>query len=263
MEGIGAVPALKRSSGMLRQRWGEGLTGTLAIGAWSVLVMVPVCVLIGLGAATVRRHPETGIALLAVGLIALVAFSTLVSATRQVFAVALYRYAIDAPAGGFSLADLNDPFTPAEEEAQVLDPADRRPDPRPLRGPDDRRRDLPPSPPHGRGRLLPRLLQRPAGAELQDGDAGQYRRRQIGSIVGLTLEGEQVRVSFRVDPRFRYVVETHRHSSPVRGSRSVSASAHGASATTCRRRSKARTALDSALGQPDTTGTWLNALERP
>jgi hypothetical protein len=31
-------------------------------------------------------------------------------ATRQVFSVALYRYAIDRPAGGFATADLEHPF---------------------------------------------------------------------------------------------------------------------------------------------------------
>ena len=53
-----------------------------------------------------------------VALVGLFAISTLVAATKQVFAVALYRYAIDAPAGGFAASDLEYPF--------VADPARRR-----------------------------------------------------------------------------------------------------------------------------------------
>ncbi|HEY2335657.1 MAG TPA: hypothetical protein VGH58_11715 [Solirubrobacterales bacterium] len=42
--------------------------------------------------------------------IALILVSALASATRQVFSVALYRYAIGTPTDGFALADLERPF---------------------------------------------------------------------------------------------------------------------------------------------------------
>ena len=117
MEGIGAVSAVKRSAGMVKSRWGEGITGNVAIGAWSVVVAVPAALLLGIGAALAGGgQPGPGVALVAVGLVALVAISTVVAATRQVFAVALYRYAIDAPIGGFAPADLENPFTGGEEK---------------------------------------------------------------------------------------------------------------------------------------------------
>jgi hypothetical protein len=111
MEGIGAVSAAKRSAGLVRSRWGEGITGNVAIGAWSLVAAVPAGIVLGVGAAMIGSAPGAGFALVATGLIALMAISTVVAATRQVFAVALYRYAIDAPIGGFSPADLDNPFT--------------------------------------------------------------------------------------------------------------------------------------------------------
>ena len=114
MEGVGALSAVKRSAGLVRSRWGEGLTGNLAIGAWSVIVAIPAGLILGIGAAIAKTQPGAGFVLVAIGLIALVALSTVVAATRQVFAVALFRYAIDAPIGTFSPADLENPFTGAK-----------------------------------------------------------------------------------------------------------------------------------------------------
>jgi hypothetical protein len=111
MEGIGALDAVKRSAGLVKNRWGEGLTGNLAIGAWSVVVAIPAGLILGIGAAVAKTQPGAGLVLFAIGLVALVALSTVVAATRQVFAVALFRYAIDAPIGTFSPADLENPFT--------------------------------------------------------------------------------------------------------------------------------------------------------
>ncbi|HET9162472.1 MAG TPA: hypothetical protein VFN89_03370 [Solirubrobacterales bacterium] len=53
--------------------------------------------------------------MIAVGAAALVAAVALASATRQVFAVALFRYATDAPVGGFAEADLRYPFSLAKK----------------------------------------------------------------------------------------------------------------------------------------------------
>jgi hypothetical protein len=111
MEGIGAVSATKRSAGLVKSRWGEGVTGNVAISAWSVVAAIPAGIVLGVGAALLRSAPGAGFALVATGLIALVAISTVVAATRQVFAVALFRYAIDAPIGTFNPADLDNPFT--------------------------------------------------------------------------------------------------------------------------------------------------------
>jgi len=71
---------------------GEGITGLVGIGVRD-------------------RHPTTAAALIAIAIGALLLVSALSLATRQVFSVALYRYASGAPgADGFAAADLEDPF---------------------------------------------------------------------------------------------------------------------------------------------------------
>jgi len=110
IDSVGALAATKRSARMVRSRWGEGVTGNIAIGAWVFLAAIPAGLTIAIGAATIQTRPEVGSALIATGVVAMVAISTVSAATRQVFAVALYRYAIDAPVGAFRPADLDRPF---------------------------------------------------------------------------------------------------------------------------------------------------------
>jgi hypothetical protein len=111
MESVGALDAAKRSAGLVKNRWGEGATGSVAIGAGSAVVALPAAFTLGVGVAIAPRQPGAGFALIGIGAIALVGISIVAAATRQVFAVALYRYAIDAPIGSFSPADLEHPFT--------------------------------------------------------------------------------------------------------------------------------------------------------
>lgn len=114
MEDIGTVDTIKRSGSLVKQRWGEGLTGRLAIGAWVVVVTIPLAIVLGIGVALLRQHPETGIAMIGPALIGIVAVGTAAAATQQVFAVALYRYAIGVPTSGFEASDLENPFTTRE-----------------------------------------------------------------------------------------------------------------------------------------------------
>jgi hypothetical protein len=111
LEDAGPIEALRGSAHLIKQRWGEGLTGVVSIGAWTALVMIPVGVLIGIGVIALVTNPVLGIALIAIGVVALLVVTALVSATKQVFAVALYRYATDAPVDGFARTDLERPFT--------------------------------------------------------------------------------------------------------------------------------------------------------
>lgn len=110
IEGGNPMGAIRRSAGLVKQRWGEGITGSVAIGAIGVLLAVPGLLLFCLGAALVGASPAAGVACIVLGLASLVAAVVYATATRQVFAVALYRYAIDAPVGGFSAWDLQHPF---------------------------------------------------------------------------------------------------------------------------------------------------------
>lgn len=110
IEDTGPIEALKGSARLVKSKWGEGLTGLVGIGAWTAVVVIPVGILIGVGVATNVRHPASGPAMIVGGAIALILVSAMAGATRQVFSVALYRYATGRPSGGFATADLERPF---------------------------------------------------------------------------------------------------------------------------------------------------------
>jgi hypothetical protein len=112
-EGLGPIAALKRSAGLFRERWGGQLGGMASIGIKVLvfgtlpsigLVVAGVAILSGSGSAGLGA----GAILVALG-VAGFGISMLVgSALRQVFAVALYRYAVDGQAlGGFSTEALD------------------------------------------------------------------------------------------------------------------------------------------------------------
>lgn len=210
MEGVGPVDALKRSAGLVKRRWGEGISGQISIGAWSVMATIPLVVLLVIGVALMHRHPASGVTLVGLSLIAMVAVFTTVGATQQVFAVALYRYAIDAPIGGFATSDMEYPF--------VADPARKKRKSWILRiG----------------GAILGLLLilivvgiiigpRHHTGAEgyfhvdyapsqvagLSVGAPVVLNGRQVGTVLSTKVEGATVQVEFRTDPRLRYFVET-------------------------------------------------------
>jgi hypothetical protein len=111
LEGKGPLETAKESVHLVKSKWGEGVTGLLSIGAWTVVVALPIGILFGLGIVTRDRHPTSGAALIAVAIGGLLLVSALSLATRQVFSVALYRYATGAPnTDGFANADLEEPF---------------------------------------------------------------------------------------------------------------------------------------------------------
>ncbi len=110
LEDPGPIEALRGSTHLVKSKWGEGLTGLVGIGAWTVVVAIPAGIIFGVGLVLSGSHPASGVPLIAVGLIALVTVSALATATRQVFAVALFRYATDTPAGGITVTDLEHPF---------------------------------------------------------------------------------------------------------------------------------------------------------
>ncbi len=111
LEGAGPLETAKESVHLIKNKWGEGITGLVGISIWTVFVMVPVGILLGVGLSIRNRDATLGAALIAIAIGAILLVSALSLATRQVFSVALYRYANGAPeAGGFATADLEDPF---------------------------------------------------------------------------------------------------------------------------------------------------------
>jgi hypothetical protein len=113
LEGCGARRCVTRSATLLRGRWGEGAAGTLGISALTGVAAIVPGILLGAGFAVIPFAPGVGVPLLVLGLAGFAAVVTVGSAVRQIFAVALYRYAAhDVVAGPFGEADLQRPFAP-------------------------------------------------------------------------------------------------------------------------------------------------------
>jgi hypothetical protein len=109
LEGCSPTATVRRSSRLIRERWGEGVGGTVLIGAWALPLLAMGGALIGVGT---EAHGQTRVIVISIGLAVICAVITVITAARQVFAVALYRYATDGTArGGFVEADLRAPFS--------------------------------------------------------------------------------------------------------------------------------------------------------
>lgn len=108
IEGTGPFETLKRSGSLFRERWGQQITGNIAIGgAVFVLGMLPSALLVAAGVAIWASASFVGALLVVLGAIGL-AISFLVSkALSGIFGVALYRYALDGETvGGFTAEEL-------------------------------------------------------------------------------------------------------------------------------------------------------------
>jgi hypothetical protein len=108
IEGTGPVETLKRSASMFRQRWGQQITGNIAIGAAVFLIgVLPAALLIVAGVVLWSSASFLGALLVVIGALVL-AIALLVSrALSGIFGVALYRYALDGQAvGGFTAEEM-------------------------------------------------------------------------------------------------------------------------------------------------------------
>ncbi|HEU4657098.1 MAG TPA: DUF6159 family protein [Capillimicrobium sp.] len=110
-EGLGPKDALRRSTSIIRERWGEGVVGSGSIGGIVFLVgMLPAGLVI---AAGVVLGGPAGIALATVGAAALLAAMVVGNALSSIFRVALYRYATTEQTwAGFAAPDLAAAFAP-------------------------------------------------------------------------------------------------------------------------------------------------------
>lgn len=108
IEGTGPFETIKRSGSLFRERWGQQITGNIAIGAAVFLLgVLPAAILIVGGVLVWSSAAFLGALLVVIGALVL-AIALLVSrALNGIFGVALYRYALDGQVvGGFSQEDL-------------------------------------------------------------------------------------------------------------------------------------------------------------
>jgi hypothetical protein len=107
-EGTSAFSTLKRSSTLFRERWGQQITGNIAIGgAVALFGILPSALLVGAGIALWATSGFAGAILVIVGLIGLAISALISQALSGIFGVALYRYATEGqPVGGFTSDDM-------------------------------------------------------------------------------------------------------------------------------------------------------------
>lgn len=111
-DGCSAPSCLKRSAGLVKKRWGEGISGNVIITAWTALAFVPTVVVIAVAFAATRGQPGARAVTLALVVIAVVLVAAAGAVVRQTFGVVLYRYATTGSAvGGFAASDLQAPFS--------------------------------------------------------------------------------------------------------------------------------------------------------
>jgi len=112
LEGTGPVETLKRSASMFRERWGQQITGNVAIGgAVGLLGILPATLLIVAGVMVWSSAAFAGALMVIVGAIVLAIALLISKALSGIFGVALYRYATEGEAVGG--------FTPEELESAV------------------------------------------------------------------------------------------------------------------------------------------------
>jgi hypothetical protein len=109
LEGAGPLQTLKRSASLFKSRWGQQVTGNIAIGGAVVLLgVLPAAALIVVGLAIWSSASFAGALLVIIGAIAIAIALLVARALSGIFGVALYRFALDGEAlGGFSVEDLN------------------------------------------------------------------------------------------------------------------------------------------------------------
>lgn len=103
VEGVGPITAVKRSTALLRQAWGEGLAGGLSLGLVGFLFTLPAILVFIAGAVLLFNNPVLGGLVVALAMVYFVVVSIVLSTLRQIYIAGLYLYAAEGQLpGGFS-----------------------------------------------------------------------------------------------------------------------------------------------------------------
>lgn len=116
VEGVGARESVRRSAHTMKSRWGEAVTGQVATGTAGAILAFPGLILMATGVGVYEAHVQVGSALLAVGLVLVMAVSAVTGAINVMFQFLLYRLSVDGEvAGPFSEQDLASAIKPKGE----------------------------------------------------------------------------------------------------------------------------------------------------
>ena len=108
IEGPGPFTTLKRSGAIFKEKWGQQITGNIAIGgAIGLIAVLPAAILIAAGVLLWSTSGAAAVALILIGAVIMCVALLISKALRGVFGVALYRYAVEGDAvGGFTQEEL-------------------------------------------------------------------------------------------------------------------------------------------------------------
>ncbi len=112
LDGLGPKEALKTSAHVVKERWGEGVVGSSAIGLITFFVAIlPAIVVMFLGYFVLGSSAIGGGVLIAIGVFGFVIALLFQTTIMAVFRVALYRYATEGEViGGFDREGLESAF---------------------------------------------------------------------------------------------------------------------------------------------------------
>lgn len=101
IEGKGPFATLKRSASIFRQRWGQQITGNVAIAAAVALLgFLPSAIVIAAGVVIWSSASFAGALLVVIGALGLALTFLVGHALNGIFGVALYRYAVEGETSG-------------------------------------------------------------------------------------------------------------------------------------------------------------------
>jgi hypothetical protein len=108
IEGTGPLDTLKRSGSIFKQKWGQQITGNIAIGGAVFLIgLLPAALLIAAGVVLWPSSGPAAVVLILIGAVIICVALLISKALSGVFGVALYRYAVEGQAvGGFTQDEL-------------------------------------------------------------------------------------------------------------------------------------------------------------
>ncbi len=108
IEGTGPLETLKRSASIFKDKWGQQISGNLAIGGAVFLIgLLPAALLIVAGVVLWPSSGPAAVVLILIGAVIICVALLISKALSGVFGVALYRYAVEGQeVGGFTKEEL-------------------------------------------------------------------------------------------------------------------------------------------------------------
>jgi hypothetical protein len=93
VENIDPIGAVRESVRLLKKTWGQQLIGSFSFGLVTILLSIPGILLLFLGGMSLGGSVASGLTLVVIGVIYMVALSLVQSALQSVFQASVYAYA--------------------------------------------------------------------------------------------------------------------------------------------------------------------------